>query len=209
MITTFYERELRCCPGNQVEMGRRELISSVRKNLCEIQGIEAYEQRRFNMVSSILPSLIRRELIGLEQLVAVCVKRHARRSELVGVGAEDILADSLATCLHSFYTGLERLFEAIVRESDGARAQPPEWHCELLMTVSVERPGVRPSIICEATFRRLDEYRAFRHLFCHLYAHHIDSKRIFDLLETLESTWKLVRDDMVGFAAFLEAADAR
>jgi len=68
------------------------------------------------MQSSLLPALINREMIELDQLVAVCLKRFARRIELLGAGAEDILADSLATCLHSFYTGLERLFEVIVRE---------------------------------------------------------------------------------------------
>jgi hypothetical protein len=160
------------------------------------------------MVPSILPSLIRRECIELEQLVGLCLKRYARRGELLGVGAEDILADSLATCLHSFYTGLERLFETIVRDCDGARAHPPEWHRELLMATSVERPGVRPQILSETAYRQLDEYRAFRHLFRHLYTHQIDPRRIFALMETLEATWKLVREDLVRFVAFLEGGDA-
>lgn len=47
------------------------------------------------MSSSILPALINREIRELDQLVAVCLKRYARRAELVGAGAEDILADSL------------------------------------------------------------------------------------------------------------------
>ena len=161
------------------------------------------------MVSSILPSLLRRELIELEQLVTVCLNRYARRAELLGVGAEDILADSLATCLRSFYTGLERLFEVIVREVDGARSHPAEWHRDLLMAVSVERSGVRPSMISEARFRRLDEYRAFRHLFRHLYTHHIDPKRIFALMETLDETWQLIREDLERFVVFLETSDAR
>jgi hypothetical protein len=162
----------------------------------------------FFVMPSILPSLIRRELIELDELVAIYLKRYERRAELIAAGAEDILADSLATCLHRFYTGVERLFEAIVRETDGARAQPAEWHRELLMAVSVERPGVRPRVLSERAYRQLDEYRAFRHLFRHLYTHQIDPRRIFALMETLEGTWEMVRRDLSHFMAFLEAGDA-
>lgn len=161
------------------------------------------------MQSSLLPTLINREIIELDQLVEVCVKRYARRAELLGAGAEDILADSLATCLHSFYTGLERLFEVIVREVDGARSRPAEWHRELLMAVSVDRLGLRPSVISEAGYRMLDQYRGFRHLFRHLYTHHIDPGRIFSLMETLEETWRVVRDDLFRFLDFLDSGDGR
>ena len=159
------------------------------------------------MQSSLLPALISREIIELDQLVEVCMKRYARRAELLGAGAEDILADSLATCLHSFYTGLERLFEIIVREVDGARSHPAEWHRELLMAVSVDRPGLRPAVLSEAAFQRLDEYRAFRHLFRHLCTHRIDPGRIFTLMETLEETWRVVRDDLFRFLVFLDSGD--
>jgi len=159
------------------------------------------------MTSSLLPTLINREMIELDQLVEVCVKRYARRAELLGAGAEDILADSLATCLHSFYTGLERLFEVIVREVDGARSRPAEWHRELLMAVSVDRLGLRPAVISEAGYRMLDEYRSFRHLFRHLYTHHIDPGRIFGLMELLGETWSVVREDLVRFLAYLESND--
>ena len=76
------------------------------------------------------------------------------------------------------------------------------------MAVSVERPGVRPQVISDAAYRQLDEYRAFRHLFRHIYTHQIDPRRIFALMETLEGTWKLVREDLARFVAVLEAADA-
>lgn len=159
------------------------------------------------MTSSLLPALINREIIELDQLVDVCMKRYARRAELFGAGAEDILADSLATCLHSFYTGLERLFEVIVREVDGARSHPAEWHRELLMAVSVDRPGLRPAVLSERAFQRLDEYRSFRHLFRHLYTHHIDPGRIFGLMEVLGEAWSAVREDLVRFLAYLEPND--
>jgi hypothetical protein len=150
--------------------------------------------------------MIHRECMELDRLVETCLNRYARRAEFVRSGYEDILADSLAACLHSFYGGLERVFEAIVREVDGARGRSAEWHRELLQAVSVERPGSRPPVISETSYRELEEYRAFRHLFRHLYTHHIDPARIFGIMDGLEGVWKIVRSDLMRFKEFVEAA---
>lgn len=72
------------------------------------------------MSQTLLPALIRRECIELDRLVETCLKRYARRAEFAKLGSEDILADSLAACLHSFYGGVERVFAAAVRQIDGA-----------------------------------------------------------------------------------------
>ena len=156
------------------------------------------------MVPTILPSLIRREILELDRLVETCLRRYGRREELIRSGAEDILADSLATCLHSFYTGLERVLEAIVREIDGARSRSREWHRELLQAVSVDHPGLRPRVLSEEAFKTLEEYRAFRHLFRHLYTHTIDPMRVFALMESLGKTWRLAKRDLENFLLHLE-----
>jgi len=158
------------------------------------------------MMATLLPALIHRECIDLDRLVATCLNRHALRLEFARSGSEDILADSLAACLHSFYGGLERMFEAVVREIDGTRGRSPEWHGELLQAVSVERPGMRPPVISETSYRDLQEYRSFRHLFRHLYTHLIDPARVFRIMDSLEGVWKSVRDDLMRFKRFLEAA---
>jgi hypothetical protein len=158
------------------------------------------------MMPTLLPALIHRECVELDRLVETCLNRFARRAEFVKSGSEDILADSLAACLHSFYGGLERIFEAIVREIDGTRGRSAEWHRELLQAVSVERAGSRPAVISEASYRELEEYRAFRHLFRHLYTHHIDPARIFRIMEGLERVWSCAREDLMRFKAILESA---
>lgn len=158
------------------------------------------------MMPTLLPALIQREIIELDRLVETCLGRYARRAEFVKSGSEDILADSLAACLHSFYGGLERIFEAVVREIDGTRGRSAEWHREPLPAVSVERPGLRPPVLLEGSYRELEEYRAFRHLFRHLYTHHIDPARVFRIMDGLEGVWKSVRDDLVRFKGSLEAA---
>lgn len=159
------------------------------------------------MTPTLLPAMIHRECIELDRLVGTCLSRYARRKEFARTGSEDILADSLAACLHSFYGGVERLFEAVVRQIDGASSRSPEWHRELLQAVSVERPGLRPPVISEDSYRELELYRSFRHLFRHLYTHHIDPARIFEIMDGLEAVWKRVRSDLMQFADFLERTD--
>lgn len=156
------------------------------------------------MSDELVSALIRRECIEIDKLVETCLKRSRRQDEFLKSGAEDVLSDSLATCLHSFYTGLEQVFEAVVRKIDGVRSVGPEWHRELLIAVSVEKPGIRPPVISERSYGYLENYRAFRHLFRHLYTHRIEPKRVFELIKNMETAWKLIRKDLDKFLDFLE-----
>ena len=99
------------------------------------------------MPSTLIPAIIRRECIELDRLVDTCLNRYGKRDEFARSRTEDILADSLATCLHSFYTGMERIFEIIVRDIDGAKSSGPGWHREVLAAVSVEK--TRASSPCD------------------------------------------------------------
>ncbi len=159
------------------------------------------------MPSTTITSVIRREAIELERLADTCVKRYARRNEFVAQGTEDILADSLATCLHSFYTGIEHILEIIVRQIDQSRNMGPEWHRELLYAASVEKPGLRPAVISDTSFACLEQFRAFRHLFRHLYTHRIDPERIFYLMRDLDTAWNSIKTDLESFVDFLESAN--
>ena len=157
--------------------------------------------------STLIPLLIRRECLELDRLVDLCINRYHRRDEFARQGEEDILSDSLAMCIHSFYTGIERIFKAIIREVDGVNSSGPEWHRNLLSAMSVECPGVRPAVISEDTFRSLDDYRAFRHLFRNIYTYRIEPKRIFELIDVLVGTWKMTKKDLERFLGFLERAE--
>lgn len=60
-------------------------------------------------------------------------------------------------------------------------------------------------MISEAAFEKLEDYRAFRHLFRHLYTHHIDPSRVFRIMEDLAGTWDTAREDLGRFIIFLES----
>lgn len=70
---------------------------------------------------------------------------------------------SLALNLHSFYNGLERVFEAIARRLDGSFPSGERWHRSLLKQMSQEVRGIRPAVLSFETAQKLDEFLAFRH----------------------------------------------
>jgi uncharacterized protein YutE (UPF0331/DUF86 family) len=50
----------------------------------------------------------------------------------------------------------------------------------------VEIPDVRPSILSEKTYQKLNEFRGFRHVVRSLYAYKLDASRVFELTHQLK-----------------------
>lgn len=143
----------------------------------------------------------------MERTANLCQERMGMRAEFVSRNEEDISADSLAACLHSFYPGPETLFETIAIEMDEGIPKGERWHKKLLLQMSSEIPGRRCQVISEKSFDRLEAFRAFRHLFRNLYTHHLNPEGVFNLTSALQQTWSSVKIDLQNFIDFLEKAD--
>ncbi|MGH8248219.1 MAG: hypothetical protein ACREUU_17495, partial [Gammaproteobacteria bacterium] len=96
---------------------------------------------------------------------------------------QDIYIDSAALNLHSFYSGVEKVFETVALELDGGLPKGEAWHRELLQQMTFELPGTRPAMISPETSKGLDEYRRFRHVVRNVYAEHLDPERVGKLVE--------------------------
>lgn len=117
----------------------------------------------------------------------------------------DIYLDSVALNLHSFYSGVERIFELIVRHIDGVEIEKREiWHRELLRKASKEVGEVRPAVIGRQTSDVLDEFRRFWHLVRNVYAANLDLKKMAGLLDGLPDLWPKLRDELQAFGNFLK-----
>ena len=112
--------------------------------------------------------------------------------------------DSVALNLHSFYSGIERLFELIARDVDGMAPGGEAWHRDLLDQMTREVAGTRPAVIGAAQAVPLDDLRRFRHVVRHAYAIHLDAERMAPLMESLPALWREVRADLIAFADFLD-----
>jgi hypothetical protein len=115
--------------------------------------------------------------------------------ELRGMGA----------ILHDFYTGIEHIFETIAPELNGGLPAGEAWHRELLTSMTLDLPGVRPPVLREDTAHALDEFLRFRHLFRNVYGFELEWPRVRNLLERLPTAWSEVEADLDRFLAFLDA----
>lgn len=120
---------------------------------------------------------------------------------------QDVYLDSVALNLHSFYSGLERLFELVIKHIDGKAVQGKNWHQELLEAVSQMTEGVRPALIHPDRVDDLDELRRFRHVVRNVYATNLLPNRMEGLLQSLPDLWAKLKVELLAFAKFLEQLD--
>lgn len=144
------------------------------------------------------------ELIDLDR----AVHKASNSWSVVRRGADDgdAYLDSVALNLHSFYSGLERLFELIARTVDDAVPAGESWHRELLAQMSRDMSEVRPAVINAQNAHQLDEFRRFRHLVRNVYAADLIPTRMEGMLLALPDLWSGLRAELLAFATFLEQA---
>ena len=120
-------------------------------------------------------------------------------------GQQDVYLDSVALNLHGFYSGVERLFELVVRHIDRDRepATGETWHQDLLqrMTKDIQE---RPGLIGADSASTLDELRRFRHLVRNVYTFNLVPEKMKPLVSSLPELWPRLRAELLAFADFLE-----
>lgn len=114
--------------------------------------------------------------------------------------------NSLALNLHSFYNGLERIFETVARRLDPTFPSGERWHRDLLEQMGQEIPGVRPAVLSPESVEKLDEFLAFRHRVRNLYGFNLEARRLHELLERLPTAWQSARADIESFRSLLQRA---
>jgi hypothetical protein len=107
--------------------------------------------------------------------------------------------------VHDFYTGMERIFEKIAPELNGGVPAGPAWHRELLESMTLDLPGVRPPVITRSTALALSEFLRFRHLFRNLYGFELDWERLQPLVARVGTAWEAFASDLARFLEFLDA----
>lgn len=150
----------------------------------------------------ILAGRIRKEIGDIERLIARANRamQTARRNPQ----DTDLYLDSASLNIHDVYSGLERVFRQIAATVDGNVPSSSDWHRELLEQMGLDLPKVRPPVLTAGTVQLLDEYLRFRHVVRNVYTFSFDPERIGRLVDELEGVYGKVRDELNGFADFLE-----
>jgi len=118
------------------------------------------------------------------------------------VRGSDLMA--CAGYLHHYYTGIESIFERISRVFDGGLTSGGDYHRELLRSMTIEIPDVRPSIISRDLAEELDEYRRFRHMFRHSYGSELRWRKMEPLAKGIDSLTKVLVERMSEFMQFVD-----
>jgi len=120
---------------------------------------------------------------------------------------QDVYLDSVALNLHSFYSGVEKLFQLIATHLDNNLPTSKNWHQELLEKMSLDVSDIRPAVIHPDRINDLDEFRRFRHVVRNVYATNLLPHRVSGLLQILPELWDQLRVELIAFINFLEHLD--
>jgi hypothetical protein len=149
---------------------------------------------------AVLASRILNEISAL----GVVVARVEDAWKAAAASKDELYFDSVALNIHSFYSGLERVFEKIASAVDDSIPQGVNWHQELLNQMALEIPNVRPAVISEKTRHQLDTYRGFRHVVRNVYTYHISPDKMKPLAKGIRRVFKQVEKELIAFSRFTE-----
>lgn len=143
-----------------------------------------------DLQSAILAELenLRKELDAVEPLL----------KKLQIQDPDQIEIRAVATTLHAFYTGVERIFVQIAKHVDEDLPGGSSWHQELLRRMA-SPSSLRPAVIDDALSKRLTEYLGFRHFYRHAYPLTLKWKRIQPLVQGLEQTYREIESTVRRF----------
>ena len=124
------------------------------------------------------------------------------KNEKVQIRGTDLMA--CAGYLHHYYTGVESIFDRISRSFDGGLLQGGDYHRELLRSMTLEIPDIRPKIISKELAEELDEYRRFRHMFRHAYGSELRLRKMEPLTNGIDLLTANLQEKLSEFMKFVE-----
>ena len=124
------------------------------------------------------------------------------KNEKGQVRGTDLMA--CAGYLHHYYTGVESILERISRSFDGGLVLGGDYHRELLRSMTLEIPDIRPSIISKELAEELDEYRRFRHMFRHAYGSELRWRKMEPLANGIDSLTTTLLKKLSEFIRFVD-----
>lgn len=145
---------------------------------------------------------IEKELFNISQVVSRIFKVDQRIS--ANTEDRDFFIGDLALELHSFYSGLEKIWERIANDLDKNPPTSKAWHKDLLLQMEMSIPELRPQVLSKITVESIQEYLEFRHLVRNLYSYNFDYNKMSKLVEQLPMVFKQIQSDLAKFMAFLE-----
>jgi len=100
--------------------------------------------------------------------------------------------NAIGSILHSYYCGIESIFNLIYKSTYEKTLSGNTWH-SILFTDMFEKTDKHEPILPRELFQPLKEYLGFRHVFRHAYGYELDWKKLNPLFMSLTENWKTVK----------------
>jgi predicted nucleotidyltransferase len=152
---------------------------------------------------SVLIGQINQELKELQTLV----KSNQRLLEKIKRTNDEDYLGTIALNLHSFYSGVERIFKQIAQTVDQSVPDQADWHRQLLRQMTASIPNIRPAFISQTTKIMLDEYCSFRHVVRNIYSINLKGDRVQQLAQQLTECYSLLQKDIEDFINIISEQD--
>ncbi|GAB6063114.1 ribonuclease toxin HepT-like protein [Deferrisoma palaeochoriense] len=122
--------------------------------------------------------VLRAELEADARDVETVVEKYGLvKAKLARIEPDEFDYVALAYTISSLYSAMENYFFRVAKAFEN-RIDPSRWHRHLLERMAIEVPGVRPAVLTAEERDRIDELRAFRHVFRHLYHRALDVEKL-------------------------------
>lgn len=120
----------------------------------------------------VLESSVRADLDAIEGLYTALGEPHLAEED-----TEDELI-VVAYRLHSLYTAFENIFRNVAVAFENQISDRTSWHRELLQRMKLDLTPIRPAVIDQGAYAKLDELLRFRHFFRTAYGVPLDPSRL-------------------------------
>jgi hypothetical protein len=110
----------------------------------------------------------------------------------------------VAVALHHGYGAIEAALARVARLLEGSVPQGADWHQQLLDTMTLEIPSVRPAVLSPGSAQPLRKLLAFRHFFRHAYAVALDPEQLASVRQAALALRAPLGRDLDDLDAFLE-----
>lgn len=136
--------------------------------------------------------------IALSELERHCSKFSLLQSYVQNKKPDEIILSAIGSHLHSYYNGIEKIFDIINKETDNFSFNSEKSHSELLSVMAM-KTDKRNAVISEQSKIELSDYMKFRHFFRHSYSYDIDWNKIKPLLDNIQENWQRVHEEIDTF----------
>lgn len=126
--------------------------------------------------------------------------------DLAASGSEDDLI-VVAYRLHSLYTAIENIFRNIAVAFENQLSDRAGWHRELLQRMKLDLTPVRPAVIDQDAYGKLDELLRFRHFFRTAYGVPLDASRLQLALDQALALKGQYRTQLERFLEFVRSLE--